>query len=84
VVCCGVLQRVVGVLQRVAACCSVLQRVAACCSVLQCVVVGEENDDITENDTYVAVCCNVLQCGGVLQCIAVCSSVFRVQQRHKK
>ena len=26
-----------GVLQRVAACCSVLQRVAACCSVLQCV-----------------------------------------------
>ena len=35
-----------GVLQRVAACCSMLQHVAACCSMLQ----------------RVAMCCSVLQC----------------------
>ena len=52
-----------GVLQWVAACCSVLQCVAVCCSVLQCV----------------AVCCSVLQCVTVrysaLQLVVVFYSV---------
>ena len=43
-----------GVLQCVAACCSVLQRVAVCCSVLRCA----------------AVCCSVLQCVGWLYRVA--------------
>ena len=58
---CSVLQRV-GVLQCVAAWCSVLQRAAVCCSVLQCA----------------AVCCSVLQCFRVLQCVAECCTVLHV------
>jgi len=69
-----------GVLQRVAACCSVLQRVAACCCVLQCVA------------ACCSVCCSMLQrvalwcalygrcasvCCSVVQCVAVCCSVVQ-------
>ena len=67
-----------GMLQRVAACCSVLQRVAACCSMLRRIA-------------CIAVCCNVaLTCGlsylwaplkikaccSVVQRVAVCCSVL--------
>ena len=54
-----------GVLQCVAACCSVLQGVAVCCDVLQCA----------------AVCCSVLQCVAVccsaLQHVAVWFTVLQ-------
>jgi len=44
-----------GVLQRVAACCSVLQYVAACCNVLQCVAA------CSSVSQFIPVCCSVLQ-----------------------
>jgi len=63
-----------GVLQSVAACCSVLQ---VCCIVLQCVAV------CCSLLLFVAVRCSVLRCvaercsvcRSVLQCVAVCCSV---------
>ena len=74
-VCCSVLQCV-------SVCCSVLQcvetpavsGVALCCSVLQCSAVCAVDCSGLQ---WVAVCCSGLQC--VLQCVAVCSSMFRMR-----
>ena len=49
----------VGVLQRVAVCCSVLQCVAVCCSVLQCAAVCYSELQCALQ--CVAVCCSVFQ-----------------------
>jgi len=51
-------------------CCSLLQSVAVRCRVLQCVA-----HDVW-HDPYVAECCKVWQCYSVLQCVAVCCSVW--------
>jgi len=91
-VCCSGLQRVAdccslcgatcssgfwGVLQRVAACCSVLQRVATCCRLLQTVAVSA----VRIARQVFGVCCSVLQrvaaCCSVLQRVAAC---FRLLQ----
>ena len=69
-----------GVLQCVAACCSVLQCDSVCCSALQCVAV---RCSVLQ---CVAVCCSVLQrdavCCRVLQCVAVCCSVLIIRWMH--
>jgi len=80
-----------GVLPRVAACCSILQRVAVCCSVLQCVAaccivkwylwLVRRNMIFSIVVATILVCCSVLQrvaaCCSVLQHVAACCNVLQ-------